>query len=529
MLKAWLKTVNIKYQHFIALFVGAVIIYSELMVNQLTNDYDGLWENSFHNAGAWELSLGRWFWHYISRLRFGTSPDPYTSLITLALMAAGLLLLFDLWQITNKYVIALSGLLFISNSAICFELSYRYMSPTFGAAFLLSVLGVWCFEKIPKLIPAVLAGSLCIAFSMGSYQAYICCTTVAFLTALLIKISGNTEWKSFFVFCGKSIVGILLGGIEYIAILNLFLQKSGMKMSDYQGGSSYSIMNSIRNIRVSIDRIYQLFRLYFKGVLYKINRMQGKPIFVLMFILVFILVVVHFIHIFKKSKLKAVLYGVLLLLYPAAAMSVLMIATDTGIALQMACGPALFLAALPCLFYSGKTGVDKKEGQKTWNRILEKSRWLLNQGFFLVMAAVLYGSIWQVVIDQNTMYEGRIGTENITDMVVDKLLQEDMISSNYRYVFAGTPSSSLLYAIDYNYSYANLYAIYGAWYIDGNCAKSWRGVIRNVEGLNLDVVTGSEYQTLSSSKKVKDMPVFPESGSILLEDDIVYVKISNVE
>ncbi len=96
----WIEKSNIKYQHFFALIMGGgVIIYSQLMVNQLTNDYDGLWEGSFHNAGKWELSLGRWFWLYISRLRFGTSPDPFTSLLTLALMAVGLLFLFDLWQI----------------------------------------------------------------------------------------------------------------------------------------------------------------------------------------------------------------------------------------------------------------------------------------------------------------------------------------------------------------------------------------------------------------------------------------------
>lgn len=86
MLKEYMKKVNIKYQDFILLFFGSVIIYSELMINQLTNDYDGLWEGAFHNAGIWELSLGRWFWQYISRARFGTSADPYTSLITLVIM-----------------------------------------------------------------------------------------------------------------------------------------------------------------------------------------------------------------------------------------------------------------------------------------------------------------------------------------------------------------------------------------------------------------------------------------------------------
>ncbi|MCI8463080.1 MAG: hypothetical protein HFG25_09095 [Lachnospiraceae bacterium] len=172
------------------------------MANQLTNDYDGLWEGSFHNAGTWELSLGRWFWLYISRLRFGTSPDPFTSLLTLALMAVGLLFLFDLWQIKNKYLIIVSGLLFLSNPAICFELSYRFMSPTFGVAFLLSILGVWCFEKIKSPIASVLAGAACISFSMGAYQAYICCTTVAFLTALLLlmKLSKNVNWRGLLLF-----------------------------------------------------------------------------------------------------------------------------------------------------------------------------------------------------------------------------------------------------------------------------------------------------------------------------------------
>ena len=523
------KNNQYKIPIFYRIVGGVVIIYSELMVNQLTNDYDGLWENSFHNAGVWELSLGRWFWQYISRLRFGTSADPYTSLITLGIMVVGLLLLYDLWNIKNKYVIGISGLLFLSNSAICFELSYRYMSPTFGVAFLLSVLGVWCFEKINNPILSILAGSLCIAFSMGSYQAYICCTTIAFLTALLIKLSRNTDWKSIIIFFGKSVTGIILGGIEYIVILNMYFRKYSMGMSDYQGGSSYSIMNSIRNIIQSLNKIYQLFWLYFKGSLYKINRLQEKPIFAMMFILILIFVIIYFIRIFQKSKLKAIVFVVLTLLYPAASMSVLMIATNTGLALQMACGPALFLAALPCLFYSEKTGVNKTEKQKIWDKILEKSRWMLNWSFALVMAAILYGSIWQVVIDQNTMYEGRIASKNIADMAVDKLLQEDLISSHYRYVFVGTPTSSLLYMIDSNVSNANLYAIYGAWYLGDNSAKSWRGVIMSLKGLNLDMVTGSEYQTLSSSKKVAEMPQFPEPGSILLEDDIVYVKIGNAQ
>lgn len=523
MLRKWLKQSNFKYQQFAALLVAGAIVYSELMINQLTNGYDGLWDSSFQNPGLWEISLGRWFWQYISRLRFGTSVDPYTSLITLALMAAGLLLVFDLWKVTNRYVILLAGLLFMSHPSICFELSYRFMSPTFGVAFFLSVLAVWCFEKVRNPVLSILAGSLCIAFSMGSYQAYICCTAVAFLTALLIKLSENGQWKDILHFSGRSIAGILLGGIEYIAILNLYLWKCDIVMSDYQGGSSYSVLNSIRSLPESMNRIYQFFAMYFKGTLYKVNRMQGKHIFTVMFVLVLVLVLVRLVRIWKKDKLKAVLFGVLFCLYPAASMAVLMIATETGLALHMACGPALFLAALPCLFF---------QGEDAWGRpvrIPEKCRWLLNRGFLFWMAAILYGSVCQVVIDQNTMHEGRIATESVADAIVDKLLQEDLARSDYRYVFVGTPTSCPLYSIGTNYTHANFYSLYGAWYLGVNSAKSWRGLIKNVKGLNLDMVTGSEYVALSTSKMVDDMPYFPEPGSIRLDDGIVYVKVGDAE
>lgn len=525
--RKFVKRIHIKYQHFIVLLTGSAILYSELMINQLTNDYDGLWENSYHNAGAWELSLGRWFWQYISSARFGTSSDPYTSLITLALMAAGLILLYDLWHISNKYIIVLSGLLFLSNSAICFELSYRYMSPTFGAAFFLSILAVRCFKKIGRADVSILAGSLCIAFSMGSYQAYICCTAVAFLTALLIELSRNTDWKAILHFFCKTIAGIILGGIEYIIILNLYLRKYALEMSDYQGAENYSIANSIHCLPASIFKIHQIFKLYFKGVLCKINRMQGNHIFNILLVMLSINLIIIIWEIFTKNKIKAILFILLFFLYPTAAYFVLIIATDASFALQMSCGPALFLAALPCLFYREHEPliVSDAENDKPFHR--NRPRKIFDRIFILFMTVVLYGSIYQVIIDQSTMYAGRIATESIAEMIADRLLQENLISSDYRYVIVGTPCASPLYAIDANYKYANHYALYGAWYSGHNGAKSWRGVIRYRKGLNLDVVSDPEYNILSTSETVANMPQFPEIGSIMQDGDIIYVKIGN--
>lgn len=102
-------------------------------------------------------------------------------------------------------------------------------------------------------------------------------------------------------FCAKSITGILVGGIGYTVILQFHLWVCGVKMSGYQGGSSYSILNSICSLPASLYKMYQLFWLYFKGVLFRINRMQGKQIFTLMFILASVLAVICFVRIFKKA------------------------------------------------------------------------------------------------------------------------------------------------------------------------------------------------------------------------------------
>lgn len=74
---------------FLWMMLFSAVIYFRLMAEELVNCYDGIWENSYHKAGAWELSLGRWFWLYIDRLRMGVSSDPMTSLMALASYSLG--------------------------------------------------------------------------------------------------------------------------------------------------------------------------------------------------------------------------------------------------------------------------------------------------------------------------------------------------------------------------------------------------------------------------------------------------------
>lgn len=128
-------------------FIFSILLYSILITNQLTNHYDGLWSGNYALSGTWELSIGRWFWLYIDRLRIGISSEPLTSCLALFLIIIGNILIFDIFGQIGKKTGYLAGMIIMSSTTVCNYLSYRYMSPTFGASFLLSILVAWILVK----------------------------------------------------------------------------------------------------------------------------------------------------------------------------------------------------------------------------------------------------------------------------------------------------------------------------------------------------------------------------------------------
>lgn len=142
--------------YFLWLMLFSVVLYFRLMAEELVNCYDGIWMGSYHLAGAWELSLGRWFWLIIDRLRLGVSCDPMTSLMTLACYSLGLTFCVDLLDCKDSPARYLAGVLFLSSQSVLIALSYRFMSPTFGVAFLLGILGIWLCARIKSFLLGML-------------------------------------------------------------------------------------------------------------------------------------------------------------------------------------------------------------------------------------------------------------------------------------------------------------------------------------------------------------------------------------
>lgn len=500
------------FPFFVTGFIFSVVIYFLLMSNQLVNSEDGLWEYSYYKAGKWSLSIGRWFWLYIDRLRFGISTEPITSLITLVCYSAGFIFILDLFKLGKNKIGYLVSMLFLSSTAVCISLSYRFMSPTFGLAFLLNVLAAWVIIKWQNKVVSVLVSGGLIAFAMGLYQAYIGCTCVIlvgyFIYALQKEEAGL---KNIITDIIKAFLAAVVGGALYVGILNMHLAVFHMNMAEYNGANMYSLSNTIKSLPASIANTYRVFIRYFIEGYYKINILQAGQIYLIAFIFAIIILILGFIKTVKISKIKAVIYLLFVLAMPVASNAVLLIATVAWTSLQMTAPMALCIPILLCV----ETKI-----------ICSHKKWLgwIN---ILLLAVMLYGNIYQVQIDQNAMLEGKVSTTTIANEIIDDLGEQGYLDSELKYCVIGNPSCNDLFRTSVIYDKANGYARFGSWSTDNTCnRRSWQGAFSNLCGINLEICTAPEYDAVLADEAVQNMEVYPKEGYISQIGDIVVIKVA---
>lgn len=191
--KNWIR----KYQYYMLFFfIFSFLLNFSLMAYELVNSYDGLWWHSIFYAKEWERSIGRWFWPYIDHARFGICSVALNSCITFVLEILAICILIEIFEIKRKFQRILFGVLFLSSPLLCEVLSYAYMSPTFGCAFLTSVIAFAFIVKQRNWILPIVGGSICIAISMGCYQAYLGVTCILILLYFMKQVLKQDSFKT---------------------------------------------------------------------------------------------------------------------------------------------------------------------------------------------------------------------------------------------------------------------------------------------------------------------------------------------
>lgn len=416
--KNWKNTLRKYRKPFFILFIYELAVCLPLLVLRLTNDLDGLWNQDDYMAGAWELSIGRWFWPFLDKARFGVSLDPLPALAALALYAVSFLLILSLFGLSFSPLTALAGFLFLGSVGIVCQMSFGYMAITFAVSFFLAVLAVrvlplpsgstmdsrrsfshsvWSASGSEKknatsepsgncsvngkkqlrrdALIRVLTSSVCIALMMGCYQAGIGTTALLILMVLLYSLpaSGSAEsTRRRLRFLLDSILSVLLGGVLYVLMLKLRLWQTGTAASDYQGFSSISPAYLLAAVPGAVRHCYQSILNYFVNGTFLSHALEGHRWFVLFFLPFLALCLVLFVRIFRRSKKDGIFFLLGISVIPMAANCFYLAAPETETHMQMTVSMALILPLLLCIsgtlplpFFSDKIRKDtptEKEG-----------------------------------------------------------------------------------------------------------------------------------------------------------------------
>lgn len=496
-------------------------IYSMVMASNLVNCRDGLWNGPYYQAAHWELSLGRWLILYWDRLLLGIHTNPWATLVTLFLFALGTQLLTDiLGFIPGSWQDYLVSMLFLSNMIVCISVSYLYTSGIYGLAFLFSMLCVECVLWSMKDKRWIIAGAICLALVMGLYQSYLGCVTLMALTALIRMLEERCRRNEIRRYLLQGIFVGFAGFCLYEIVLHVHMAVFHVSMSSYNGADEISLQAIFANLLPSAKRAYETFWRYLMGTSHYWNLL---PTFLLRLILIAeVIGMVGWGTITlwreKGEKSRLLFWGICIVLAPVAANSVFFFAPKSAFLEQQTAPLALSVAVLVAQLV--RRVAVKKE-------ILAK---LALKDIAIVAAglALLFGNVSQTLIDEEAMYEGMNASETIAENVFQTLLQDGIYDREAVYALVGAPCASPLFFTTPMYNRANSYAKFGGPWWNGSELdnRAWYGLFHFRLGLDLPMCDAIQYEQLSKSAKVGEMPLYPAEGSIQEIDGVIVIKIS---
>lgn len=491
---------------FVIMGIG-VASYLPLIARGLTNTYDGLWQETYFQAGNWELSIGRWAWPFLDKFRGGYAAEPFNSLLTLLLMTTASLIIISTFGM-HRYCFR-HALIMLLNPTVCCFLSYRYMSPTFGMSVLLSSIAGCAltrnFSKRKSNILLCIICSVALAVSLGLYQANVGCFCAIVVIYALYQLLEDHFKDCLNVLLKGAIVGIV-GCIIYKILWDVALALRYIVAADYKGAGSVSIIDMITSLPRGILQAYKSYVIYF-------SFFQSNYVFrIIRIAIVFgllILTVAVGIKKLKHNKGKLCLYIVLLLLTPVAINFFHLLAPNgDGLMLQMTGSSVIYMVLLMCL-------LEKTASQRVKTIVVTFS------------LLILYGNVYATGTDIDAMSQGTVAAQSLMENVNITLVKEDLFDLEYNYAFVGRMSDNPLFKTNELWDKASHYARFGEfWYTPDCLTYSYRGLVNSL-GLNIDIVDENSLKTFFEDENVKRMPVYPSEGSIEKLDDTIIIKISD--
>lgn len=312
-----------------ALLLGLLIHFPAMMMD--VPNHDGLdsmyFDQNMITSGRWFLSVACGFSSYFT--------IPWIiGVLSMVILAYAAVALTELLELKHTWVIVIVSGLLVSFPTLASTFAYVFTMDGYMLAVLLAVLAV-LFTK--KYRYGFVPGAFCLAFSLGTYQAYLAfAILLCGYQVLIVAIEpGSIKDKIKAVLC-YLYMGVLGGGL-YFVILQILLKIQGKELASYQGINGMAGENGVSGgLLATIKEMYIDFAAFsIKGNVVFNNVFSLLAFLILGVMLVWIVLTLAFKRKWWKNPLFSVIIGLLILALPVVTNVILVISPNVTYHLLM--------------------------------------------------------------------------------------------------------------------------------------------------------------------------------------------------
>lgn len=529
---------------FFAAFILGLLIHMPMMLRDIPN-HDGLDSMHFDQN---MITSGRWFLTVACGISSYFTLPWLIGLISVLYLALTSVALVEFLEVKKTSVIVLISGLLVSFPSIASTFAYVFTMDGYMMALFLAVLSVLLTKKYKR---GFLAGAVCLALSMGIYQAYLPFAILLCIYGVLViameddsqeavpdaNVSGGLKDKTAANAANsleeKTVLKVtdrlkdkltrslhylymgIIGVAGYYVILQVLLKIQGKELASYQGINDMGAVERAGILEILVKMYKDFFAFTLKGnVLF--NNVYSLTA-VCAILLIFVVALLQLI--IKKKWWKSIwlymLLGLLAVGLPVSTNIILLISPDVTyhvlMRYQWVLYPILLIGFVARYGIAGNT----KDAWKEWG--------------ILLTAAVL---VWNFTVTDNIAYSNLQKKYEKTYAYCVRLLERIEQTEGY---YQGIPIAMVGVVGDESYPVTDISGkvTYGLIGMNGDYllyrGDNYELFMEHYLGATLNILPAESMAGMYYSEAYREMGSFPAADSIKIIDGVMYIKTENVE
>ena len=471
----------------------------------------------FHYTPDWEVTLGRWLIPVVDGIRYYLSVPFFVGPLAVLLFAIGTTLVLNILEIESDIFRYVIGAFLMVTPCVGNTLMFYYCADSYALSMIFACLFVM-FMKKEFSIKNFLIAVVLLIMSLGLYQAYLGVAAVLCAGVLIVEILDGkaTELeivKKAIYMATSALVSLLL----YYGISRIIVNTRDLSLAGYGGADNVS-KTSLLDVKIAVALAYQKFVYLFWGLsqskyhsFYRIHIYSGlvSGIFACVFITIIITKKIY------VSTFKTVALAVLTLLMPLLCGSIMLIVKGHDIHILMCQSYFVIIAFIAAVVLRTRT----------------------TMGNIAIINGVSLGTLilialmgFELTAINNSTYEYNHIVRNNMVSTLNRVLTQAECMEGYteetEFAFAGRPANG--YPVDSyleKMSFLETSTLYSNEYRFNIAVMD--NILKEDIGCAVKICDEDTFKQLVSSEEFKNMPKYPDNGSLKLVDDVILVKFSD--